>query len=93
VFRQLAQKKGVVIAANFPAKVKTVVQYIWVGAAYFWFGAETLAARDGWAGRPAWDFLGPLVGAIGVTSMFVAVGLTIATFAIYLRRYGALFTR
>ena len=70
-----------------------MTQYIWVGAAYFWFGAQTLAARGGWAGQPAWDFCRPLVGAIGVVSMWVAVGLTIASFAIYLRRYGALFTR
>ena len=93
VFRQLAQKKGVVIAANYPAKVKTVMQYIWVGAAYFWFGARTLAARDGWTGMPLWEFLSPLVGAIGMVTMWLAVGLTIASFANYLRRYGALFTR
>ena len=93
VFRQLAQGKGVVIAANYPAKVKTVTQYIWVGTAYFWFGAETFAARDVWAGKPIWDVLRPVIGAIGAVSMFAAVGLTIASFAIYLRRYGTLFTR
>jgi CDP-diacylglycerol--glycerol-3-phosphate 3-phosphatidyltransferase len=93
LFRQLAQGKGVVIAANYPAKVKTVTQYVWVGTAYFWFGAETLAARDGWAGKPVWDICRPLVGVIGAVAMFAAVGLTIASFAIYIRRYGALFTR
>jgi phosphatidylglycerophosphate synthase len=93
VFRQLAQRKGVVIAANYPAKVKTVTQYVWVGTAYFWFGAETLAARDVWAGRATWDVLRPVIGAIGAVAMFAAVGLTIASFAIYIRRYGTLFTR
>jgi CDP-diacylglycerol--glycerol-3-phosphate 3-phosphatidyltransferase len=93
LFRQLAQRKGVVIAANFPAKVKTVTQYFWVGTAYFWFCAETLAARDAWTGGGAWAFFRPLVGAIGVVAMWSAVGLTIASFAIYIRRYGALFTR
>lgn len=92
VFRQMAQRKGVVIAANYPAKVKTVTQYVWVGTAYFWFGAETLA-RGGWVGKPVWDIVRPVVGAIGALAMFVAVGLTIASFAIYIRRYGALFTR
>jgi phosphatidylglycerophosphate synthase len=92
VFRRMAQRKGVVIAANAPAKVKTVTQYVWVGTAYFWFCAQTAAARHGWSG-PAWDFLQPLVGAIGVAAMWVAVGLTIMSFAVYLRRYGALFTR
>lgn len=92
VFRQMAQWKGVVIAANNPAKLKTIAQYIWVGAAYFWFAAESFAARDGWSGA-AWDFVRPLVAAIGAVMMFIAVGLTIASFGIYLRRYGALFTR
>jgi CDP-diacylglycerol---glycerol-3-phosphate 3-phosphatidyltransferase len=93
LFRGLAQGKGVVIAANYPAKVKTVTQYFWVGTAYFWFCAETLAGRDGWAGKPVGDVLRPLIGAIGAVAMFAAVGLTIASFAIYIRRYGALFTR
>jgi len=93
LFRSLAQGKGVVIAANYPAKVKTVTQYIWVGTAYFWFCLETLAARDGWAGKAAWDICRPFIGAIGAVAMFAAVGLTIASFAIYIRRYGALFTR
>jgi CDP-diacylglycerol--glycerol-3-phosphate 3-phosphatidyltransferase len=93
LFRQLAQAKGVVIAANFPAKVKTVTQYVWVAAAYFWFGGRSFAERDGWAGNPAWDFVASLVAAIGVVAMWVAVGLTLASFAVYLRKYGALFTR
>lgn len=92
LFRRVAQARGVVIGANYPAKVKTVTQYIWVGAAYFWFAVRTLAARDGWAGQPLWDFVSPLVGAIGVVAMWVAVGLTLVSFAIYLRRYRALLT-
>jgi CDP-diacylglycerol--glycerol-3-phosphate 3-phosphatidyltransferase len=93
VFRRMAQTRGVVIAANSPAKLKTVMQYIWVGAAYFWFGVQTLSARTGWAGQNVWDFFQPIVGAIGVVTMWLAVGLTIASFAIYLRRYGAIFVR
>jgi phosphatidylglycerophosphate synthase len=93
VFRQYAQRKGVVIAAIYPAKVKAVTQYIWVGAAYFWFAVSTYAVRDGWSGQPAWEFFAPLVSAIGVVSMWAAVGLTIVSLAIYLRQYGTLFTR
>lgn len=93
LFRQMAQMKGVVIAANNPAKLKTIMQYIWVGAAYFWFGAQTLSAGGSWGGQSTWDFFQPIVGAIGVVTMWAAVALTIASFAIYLRRYGALFTR
>ncbi len=93
VFRQMAQRKGVVIAANYPAKVKTVMQYIWVGAAYFWFGMQTIAERRHVDGQPLWNFFAQLVGSIGVVTMWLAVGLTIASFANYLRRYGALFAR
>src|SRR6476661_5242973 len=37
LFRQLAAKRGVVIAAIGPAKWKAGFQYVWVGASYFWF--------------------------------------------------------
>jgi CDP-diacylglycerol--glycerol-3-phosphate 3-phosphatidyltransferase len=93
VFRQLARRKGVVIAATYPAKVKAVMQYIWVGAAYFWFGMQTLARRNHIDGQPLWNFIAQLVGSIGVVTMCLAVGLSIASFANYLRRYAALFTR
>ena len=43
IFRQLAARRGVVIAAIGPAKWKTGFQSTWVGAAYFWFFAATLA--------------------------------------------------
>jgi CDP-diacylglycerol--glycerol-3-phosphate 3-phosphatidyltransferase len=93
IFRQLASRKGVVIAANYPAKVKAVMQYIWVGAAYFWFGMQTLAERNHIDGQPIWNLVTQLVGTIGVVTMCLAVGLSIASFANYLRRYAALFTR
>jgi CDP-diacylglycerol---glycerol-3-phosphate 3-phosphatidyltransferase len=92
LFRQMAQMRGVVIAANSPAKLKTVMQYIWVGAAYFWFCLQTLSAQDGWSGQATWAFFSPIVGAIGVVTMWIAVALTIISFAIYLMQYRKLIT-
>ncbi|HEV8409169.1 MAG TPA: CDP-alcohol phosphatidyltransferase family protein [Gemmatimonadaceae bacterium] len=92
MFRQMAQMRGVVIAANAPAKLKAVMQYIWVGAAYFWFCAQSLAATDGWSGHAAWAWFSPIVGAIGVVTMWIAVTLTIVSFAIYLMQYRKLIT-
>ena len=46
IFRQAAARRGVVIAAIGPAKWKTGFQSVWVGAAYFWFFAATLAAQQ-----------------------------------------------
>ena len=47
IFRQAAARRGVVISAIGPAKWKTGFQSVWVGAAYFWFFAATVAAARG----------------------------------------------
>jgi phosphatidylglycerophosphate synthase len=91
-FRQLALRRGTVIAAIGPAKWKAGMQYVWVGAAYFWFAARTLAARDEWRG-PAWDFVANAVGSIGVVTMVVSVVLTFWSLVLYLRRHGDLIAR
>ena len=92
VFRQAAQNRGVVIAAIGPAKWKAAIQYIWVGAAYFWFAAQTVATAQGWHTH-AWNLIANLVGSIGVASMVIAVALTLYSLVLYLQRYGSLFTK
>ena len=44
IFRQAAARRGVVISAIGSAKWKTGFQSVWVGSAYFWFFAATLAS-------------------------------------------------
>ncbi len=90
LFREAANRKGVVIAAIGPAKWKAGFQYVWVGAAYFWFAALTMAGARGWSG-PFWNFIVLLNGWIGVITMVVAVLLTMYSLWLYLRRYGSLF--
>jgi CDP-diacylglycerol--glycerol-3-phosphate 3-phosphatidyltransferase len=92
LFRQAAARRGVVIAAIGPAKWKTAFQWIWVGAAYFWFFAATLAAQRGWDGRTAWSVWANFNGLVGVLAMIGAVALTIYSLALYLRSYGRVFT-
>ena len=87
VFRQIAARRGVVIAAIGPAKWKTGFQSVWVGSAYFWFFAATLAGARGWAG-PAWRALAAFNGVVGAATMVAAVALTLYSLALYLRRYG-----
>ena len=87
VFRQLAARRGVIIAAIGPAKWKTAMQMIWIGAAYFWFALATLASDRGW-NSAAWRFGAHLLGFIGITSMFVAVTLTVYSLWLYFKRYG-----
>ena len=83
IFREAANRRGVVIAAIGPAKWKAGFQYVWVGAAYFWFAARTMAGSYGWTGQ-AWSILQLVIGWIGVSTMIVAVLLTMYSLALYL---------
>jgi phosphatidylglycerophosphate synthase len=91
VFRQLAARKGVVIAAIGPAKWKTGFQSTWVGSAYFWFFASTLAARSNWD-SDAWQSFAYFNAFVGITTMAAAVFLTLYSLYLYIRRYGHVFS-
>jgi hypothetical protein len=91
IFRQAAARRGVVIAAIGPAKWKTGFQSVWVGAAYFWFFAATLAARRGWD-TPAWNGFAMFNGIVGVLTMVGAVVLTLYSLVLYLRTFGRVFS-
>jgi phosphatidylglycerophosphate synthase len=88
LFRQIAARRGLVIAAIGPAKWKTTFQSIWIGAAYCWFFAATLAATQGWETQRAWQIIASCIGVIGVVSMVGAVVLTLWSLWLYLHRYG-----
>jgi CDP-diacylglycerol---glycerol-3-phosphate 3-phosphatidyltransferase len=92
VFRQAAARRDIVIGAIGPAKVKTGFQWTWVGIAFFWFGAATLAAEQVWTST-AWRVFAYFNGLAGVLTMVVAVGLTLWSMLLYLRRYGSVFRR
>ena len=89
-FRQFAAKRGVVIAAIWPAKWKTAIQLIWSGAAYFWFFLASLMAERGWTG-PISRTIGQICGTIGALSMMLALALTLYSLFIYMRDYGYVF--
>jgi phosphatidylglycerophosphate synthase len=92
IFRQAAARRGVVIAAIGPAKWKTTFQWIWVGAAYFWFFAATLAASRQWETLTPWRAFANFNGLVGVVAMVGAIALTIYSLAQYLRSYSRVFT-
>ena len=97
LFRQVAQRRGVVISAIGPAKWKTAFQSIWVGSAYFWFAYATWmkhtdaspAAMSPTAVRAAIDFA-YFNGIVGTLSMLIAVALTLYSLGLYFQRYGYL---
>lgn len=90
IFRQMAARRGVVISSIGPAKWKTGFQMTWVGAAFFWFWAATAAAAYGWEGS-IFNAVRYTIGGIGVLAMIGAVGLTLYTLLLYVRRYGGVF--
>jgi len=90
IFRQAAARRGLVIAAIGPAKVKTGFQLVWQGAAYFWFGVATAALLHNWSGD-AWRNFALFVGIAGTVMMSVAVLLTVYSLWLYVSRYGRLF--
>jgi CDP-diacylglycerol---glycerol-3-phosphate 3-phosphatidyltransferase len=90
LFRRVAQQRGVVIAAIGPAKWKAGFQFTWIGAAYCWFGARTLADTRAWDGLPAWEVAEAVIGHVGAITMIVAVLLTLYSLGLYVARYGYL---
>jgi phosphatidylglycerophosphate synthase len=88
----MAARRGVVIASIGSAKWKTAFQMVWVGAAFFWFWAAT-AAADHHVESRWWDLFRDFNGIVGVGCMIGAVGLTLYSLALYLRRYGGVLLR
>jgi phosphatidylglycerophosphate synthase len=90
IFRHAAARRGVVISAIGPAKWKTGLQSVWVGSAYFWFFAATLARAEGWTSF-AWWALANFNGIVGTVTMVASVFLTLYSLVLYLRRYAVVF--
>jgi CDP-diacylglycerol--glycerol-3-phosphate 3-phosphatidyltransferase len=86
--RQIAIEAGQVLAAGSLGKWKTTFQSIWMGAAYCWFFAFTLAEHRQWLGERSWQAFAWFNGFVGVVSMTGAVVLTVYSLWLYLRRYG-----
>jgi CDP-diacylglycerol--glycerol-3-phosphate 3-phosphatidyltransferase len=90
VFRHAAARRGVVISAIGVAKWKTGFQSVWVGSAYFWFFAATLARAEGLTST-SWRAFANFNGIVGTITMVASVFLTLYSLAIYLRRYAGVF--
>lgn len=90
IFRHAAARRGVVISAIGPAKWKTGFQSVWVGSAYFWFFAATLARAEGWTSA-AWSAFANFNGIVGTVTMVASVFLTLYSLALYLQRYAVVF--
>lgn len=91
VFRQQAARRGHIISAISAAKWKTGMQSVWVGAAFFWFGARTWALQAGVESSDAWHWFALFNGTVGAVTMLAAVALTLYSLWVYLRQYARVF--
>jgi CDP-diacylglycerol--glycerol-3-phosphate 3-phosphatidyltransferase len=91
VFRQVAKKRGVVIAAGGAGKAKTIVQDIFIGATILWFAWKDMAADFGW--RQGWlgTWWERLHGAVVAITLAIAVLLTVYSLGVYIYRHRLLF--
>lgn len=90
LFRQAAARRGHVIAAIGPAKWKTAFQSLWVGSAFFWFAARTLATERAWDST-SWHAFELFNGTVGALAMVTAVVLTLYSLWLYVRQYARVF--
>jgi CDP-diacylglycerol--glycerol-3-phosphate 3-phosphatidyltransferase len=91
VFRQVAKRRGVVIAAGGAGKAKTIVQDVFIGATIAWFAWRDMRLafgwERGWLGH-LWDEFHGTVVAIALAG---AVLLTTYSLGVYAYRYRRLF--
>jgi CDP-diacylglycerol--glycerol-3-phosphate 3-phosphatidyltransferase len=93
VFRQVAKKQGIVIAAISSAKWKTAFQLIWQGSAYFWFWAVTAAIKHDVQNNSLWKAFALFNGSVGIVTMVIAVFLTIYSLAVYMRSFSSVLAK
>lgn len=87
LFRMLAKRRGVIIAAAGAGKLKTIVQDIFIGGTIGWFAwkdmREAFGWQRGWLGRLWTNIHGILVS----VTLAVAVVLTVYSLIVYIYRY------
>ena len=88
-FRWFAKRRGVVIPAAGPGKLKAVVQNVFIGATIAWFAWKDALAAHRWAGwfRNFWD---QFHGAVVAITLGGAVVLTVYSLIVYVYRYRVL---
>jgi len=91
VFRRVAKKRGVTIAAAGAGKVKTIVQDVFIGATMGWFAWKDMRAHFGWQRGWLSAFWERFHGLLVAVTLGVAVLLTVYSLVVYAYRYRDLF--
>lgn len=82
--RSWAARRGMIIPAGKSGKLKAVFQNIFIGTAIAWLAANSLAINRGWTAMTNWRYWTYLHGFVFVTSLIVAVLLTVYSLGVYL---------
>jgi CDP-diacylglycerol--glycerol-3-phosphate 3-phosphatidyltransferase len=91
IFRQVAKRRGVIIAAGGAGKIKTIVQDIFIGATILWFAWKDMRASFGWERGWLGTFWEQFHGTVVSITLAIAVLLTAYSLAVYIYRYRRLF--
>jgi CDP-diacylglycerol---glycerol-3-phosphate 3-phosphatidyltransferase len=83
VIRSIAAKQGTVIPAGASGKLKAVFQNIFVGTAIAWLAINSMAISRGWATQ-AWEYWKIFHGFVFLTSLGIALFLTVYSLVVYL---------
>jgi len=90
-FRQMAKKKGVVIAAASAGKIKTIVQDIFIGSTIAWFAWKDMRLAFGWETGWFGDFWDQFHGTVIAVTLAVTVLVTVYSLGVYIYKYRMLF--
>jgi phosphatidylglycerophosphate synthase len=91
LFRWWATRKGVVIPAAGPGKLKTVIQNVFIGATMIWFAFRDARKPLGWEHSRFARYWNTFHGGFVALTLAVAAVLTVYSFVIYIYRYRSLF--
>jgi CDP-diacylglycerol--glycerol-3-phosphate 3-phosphatidyltransferase len=91
-FRWWAQRRGVIIAAHGPGKLKAAFQNIFIGATIGWFAFRNAIKPMGWERSALARFWTDFHGGFVAVTLAVAVVLTVWSFVVYIHRYRDLFS-
>ncbi len=91
VMRQVAKRRGVVIAAAAAGKLKTIVQDVFIGAILAWFAWKDMRTTFGWDRSWLGEFWEKFHGTLVSVTLGAAVVLTAYSLGVYVYRYHHVF--
>jgi len=91
-FRWWAQRRGVIIAAAGPGKLKNAFQSIFIASIIAWFAFKDAVKPMGWEKSAFARFWTDFHGGFVAITLAIAVVLTVWSFVVYIHRYRDLFS-